>query len=302
MPVNGHIFEVTDLQAFLFAVLLGQQPAPATFRPLASAHVALSGRLAVGERPLGGADSGADGAFSFAIASPALVSRLRIVASLPEAGAPRPVYRSEFATVAAVVSDPLELFVAEPPQSLQIAQADIQAKVGAAKAQLGLDTLSAAIRPDGVRVHGTRGPVKVEFLVRLAPDTSSNLDSFVRGTVDEFEVDKPALLCIRKERIEEMVRDAVSALFVDLNAQAKDTLIGEVAEQTGLPESVVGDFIDAHLSVTVRRLSFPVVSDVPGPGGTHLVQRAIQADLAIGLPRDLVGGALGVRAASAVSA
>jgi hypothetical protein len=302
MPVNGHIFEVTDLQSFLFAVLLGQQPAPATFRPLASAHVALSGRLTVGERPLGGADSGTDGAFSIAVTTPTLVNRLRVVASLLEAGAQRPVYRSEFAKVPDVLAEPLELFVAEPPQSLQITQADIQAHIADAKAELGLDTLSAAIRPDGVRVHGKRGPVTVDFIVRLTPDTSSNLDSFVRGTVDRFEVDKPALLCIRKERIEEMVRNAVRALFVDLNAGAKDTLVAEVAEQTGLPEGVVRDFIDAHLSVTVRQISFPVVSDIPGPGGTHLVQRAIQADLAIGLPRDLVGGALGVRAASAVSA
>jgi hypothetical protein len=187
-----------------------------------------------------------------------------------------PVFRSEKVRLSQLVSSPpLELYLAFPGIVRRITQPQLNSQVADLKAQLDVDQLTATIVAGGVRLHAERGPGTVDCFIRLSRDTSAVLDEFVDAAIANLQVQTPCSLGERA--IELQVREGIRDAFDDVNDEIKEAFISAIADQQGLPASLVESVFDSLVTVTLEELKFPQVGSA----------RAIEIKPAFGVPRGL---------------
>ncbi|MBL7728589.1 MAG: hypothetical protein JNM68_12920 [Dinghuibacter sp.] len=320
MKINGTIFEVTNLPQFATSFILNpNNPQSNTFKAAPNIRVHLSSAIP----GFGGffpglslnVHSASDGKFSFNVSAAQLaqlkLNKLAYFVAYRKTGSVNilgneitifePVYRSATFDITKLgFSKAIKLFFA--PQSVPnesgITQAQVDAQVKAAKKDFkDIEKLSATIQTGKVSVKGSGRGADIKFAIDLGVSTSFDLNRFITGKLKDLDIDLPGPdfitgICVSKDDIEKQIEKAISNIVKDSNKTIKDTLVNELAAQTGQSKAVIKTLLDSTASITFSKLSFPVTGHktitVP------IVNQTIKIDilsvvpkLSIGFPRNI---------------
>jgi len=159
-----------------------------------------------------------------------------------------------------------------------------------------IDKLSAGIQNGYINVTGSGRGATIKFKIDLSVSTSSNLSSYIKGKVDDLDIDLPGPdfivgICVSKDDIAKDVDKGIAEIMKEANKTVETELINQVAAQTGQSKAIISSLMKTMATVTFRSLSYPVVGSktvkVPGIPAMKIDIRAVVPRLSIGLPRKL---------------
>ena len=317
MQIKGQFFEVTNLESFAVSYLLNStKPAAGTFKTAAGIRIELGSVLTA--FPAGffpgislKATTASDGSFSFNISDAQLklfaVNKLAYFVAYRQTGTIsllgqnvpifEPVYRSEPFDITKYKPTPLKLYFAphSVPDSAGISQITVNDQIAAAKKKFsGIEKLSASIQNGKISVSGSGRGAEIKFKIDAGVSTSSNLSTFIKGKVEDLDIDLPGPdfivgICVSKDDIAKEVDKGIAGIMKDANKIIETTLINQVASQTGQPKSTISLLFKTTASVTFRTLTYPVIETkkikLPGFGEMKIEIRAIVPKLSVGFPR-----------------
>jgi len=183
------------------------------------------------------------------------------------------------------------------PDSAGISQTMVDEQIKAAKKKFkDIDKLSAGIQNGYINVTGSGRGATIKFKIDLSVSTSSNLSSYIKGKVDDLDIDLPGPdfivgICVSKDDIAKDVDKGIAEIMKEANKTVETELINQVAAQTGQSKAIISSLMKTMATVTFRSLSYPVVGSktvkVPGIPAMKIDIRAVVPRLSIGLPRKL---------------
>lgn len=320
MKIQGKIFEVTNLESFALSYILNpSKPKAGTFKAAANIQVQLGSVIpsfGIGFFPGISlkSKSTTDGSFSFSISNEQLAllknNKFAYFVAYRQTGTVNmlgqnipiyePVYRSEaFDITKTNFSDALNLYFAPytVPDSAGISQSTVDSQIKSAKKKFkDIDKLSATIGNGEIKVSGSGRGAEIKFDIDLGVSTSSNLSSFIKGKVENLDIDLPGPdiivgICVSKDDIAKEVDEGIAAIMKEANKTIETTLITEVANATGQSKTIVETLFKTSATVTFRSLSYPVVGTkkfkIPGFNEIQIPIKAVVPKVAVGFPRKI---------------
>lgn len=307
MVSSGYIYRITNLTKFIGSYILNpNSPDSSTFEPFPRLQVNIGSAINLPSFfPLNRVRdiTGADGSFTLDIGDLNQAIPMYLVAyelsshvnhmgyQIPIYG---PVYRSETFKAQDVNNAPRNIYVYQ--ESVEdrdgTTQAQIAREVAKAKRKIpNVESLSAFITEDGINVVGKGKGATISFKVQLSPDTSSNLDSFLKHKIRNYDIDLPgwdfvSALCVDENEIEKEVRDGVSALVKDINDQVIDQIASKVVSSTGTASALVATLLEQQTSISFNAVRYPVI-EVKDLVFRKLKIRSMVADPCISIPKKL---------------
>ena len=324
---KGQAFEIVDIVKF---ITNPANPDAKSYRPMTGgfAEVMLQlqpGLSSVIKRPTFDAFLGGQGNFDVAVPDHPMLENLVKNAALTvfrhegdvtafghKTPLMRTVYRSAAFELSKINSSGHKIFVFSPkvPDSSGITQDDVNKELTKAQpkivqtiqatGQFQFESLTAFINDGYVGVLlQLRGPSflssdqwKMKCELSLTATDSSDINTFVDATIDDFQIDRPGLtglsgICKSDDDVKrELLQPAVDNLMVKLNAEIKTALLDAIAQKIDKPEKVVEMIFDLQATLTFERLRFPVVNTI-GSGTFAIKFRNIVPSPCIGFPRNL---------------
>lgn len=320
MKINGQIFEVTDMAKFAMAYLANSSN-PGTAHTKTAANIRVHLASVIPAMPFGffpslslKTYSGSDGKFSFNVSAAQLKqlksNKMAYILAYRKTGSMQvmgqtieifePVYRSEAFDITKYKPPTLTKLYFAPynvPDSAGISQTMVDEQIKAAKKKFkDIDKLSAGIQNGYINVTGSGRGATIKFKIDLSVSTSSNLSSYIKGKVDDLDIDLPGPdfivgICVSKDDIAKDVDKGIAEIMKEANKTVETELINQVAAQTGQSKAIISSLMKTMATVTFRSLSYPVVGSktvkVPGIPAMKIDIRAVVPRLSIGLPRKL---------------
>lgn len=206
-----------------------------------------------------------------------------------------PVYRSAPFKISAlpgkpkgkisiVTRKPVYVLTARTPDDKGISQATLDKEVAALRKAQKLDTLTANILSDSVRVKAKKSGGDLRFSARVRGSTAADLDRLIEVKAGEIDIDLPGPdfitgLCVDEDEIERSIRNGLKKLSAKVSKQ----LLDEVAKQQPVLSKLVTLSIwrTRHVQTGTRNLK------LPGIPTQKIPVYAVVPDAAIGLPRVL---------------
>ncbi|GEM_PF-3525317 len=317
MKFSGRIFEVTNLVDFAPSYILNSKaPKASSFKPAAGIRLHVAS-VAAGfpQSFIPGisvkTNSASDGKFNiiltegqmglFNLNKKAYVLAYRNAGSLNILGTNitiyEPVYRSQAFDITTYKEKPVDIYFApyDIPNKSGITQAQVDAQITAAKKNFkDLSKLSATIQNRKVSVSGSGRGADIKFNIDISSSTSSNLDNFLNGKVDDMDIDLPGPdflvgICVSKDDIEKEIEKGIVGIMKQVNATIEKTMVDELAKQTGQSKALLQALLKSTASVTFSKLNYPIVEQkvikLPIVGSITLQVRGIVPKLSIGFPR-----------------
>jgi len=318
MKINGKVFEVTDLANFAISYITNpKNPKAGTFRPAGGIRIQLASVVQGFGLPfIPGisvkTDTAADGSFSLNITTAQLnllkKNKMVYFVAFRKSGSIsafgqnitvyEPVYRSEpFDITKSQFSAAPKIYFApyNVPNSAGISQSMVDQQIKEAKKKFkDISKLNATILSRDISVSGSGRGAEIKFKIDLGVSTSSNLSSFIKGKVEDLDIDLPGPdfivgICVSKDDIAKEVDKGIAGIIKEANKTIESTLIDQVAAQTGQSKSIISTLFKNTASVTFRSLSYPVVDHksvkIPGIKTMNIDVRAVVPKIAVGFPR-----------------
>lgn len=320
MKINGTIFEVTNLPQFAASYILNpDSPKSGTFKSAANIRVHLASNISFpgGFFPSLSLDtnSASDGKFSFNISAAQLatlkINKLAYFVAYRKVGSVsilgneipifEPIYRSGTFDITKIsFGKAIKLFFAPQnvPNDSGVTQAQVDAQVKAAKKDFkDIEKLSASIQTGKVSVSGNGRGAEIKFAIDMGCSTSSDLNRFITGKLKDLDIDLPGPdfitgICVSKDDIEKQIEKAISGIMKESNKTILDTIVNELAAQTGQSKSVVKSLMENTATITFSKLNYPVVDHktitLPIINKSIKIDvRAVVPKLSIGFPRKI---------------
>ena len=151
--------------------------------------------------------------------------------------------------------------------------------------------MSASIQNGKINITGSG--VDIKFKIDLGVSTSSNPASFIKGKVEDLDIDLPgpdflAGICVSKDDIAKEVDKAIAEIMKEANKAIEKALVDQVAAQTGKPAAFVAALFKTTASLTFRSLTYPVIEiktiKVTVVGDLKIEIHAVVPKLSIGFP------------------
>lgn len=251
-------------------------------------------------------DSDADGDFRFDVPDAFESFRGQIVVydettikpplpNMPPIPVLNPVYRSApfkitalpgkgNGNVTVVTRKPIYILAARTPDDQGISQATLDKEVADLRKAQKLDSLSATILSDCVRVKAKKSGGDLRFSARVRGSTAADLDRLIEVKAGEIDIDLPGPdfitgLCVDEEQIEQGIRNGLKKLSAKVSKQ----LLSEVAKQQPMLSKLVSLSVwrTRHVQTGTKNLK------LPGLATQKIPVFAVVPDAAIGVPRVL---------------
>lgn len=313
--VWGQLRRVTDLQAFVKSWLATGGKPKAGHVAWGKAPVRLvcdfpDGSFGAGFLPPTSlkTDSASDGQFRFEVPEAFEKFRGQIVVydevtipapipNMPPLPVLNPVYRCAPFKITAVptggsvngkpslvVCKPIYIFATRTPDALGIGQAALDKEVGALRKAQKLDSLTANILSDCVRIKAKKSGGDLRFSARVRGSTSAELDRVIEVKAGEIDIDLPGPdwivgLCVDEDEIERAIRNGLKKLSAKVSAQ----LLAELEKQAPAlgKLATVSVWRARHVQTGTKTLKIPPLPTQKIP------VFSIVPDAAFGVPRTL---------------
>lgn len=308
----GQLRRITDLPAFIKSWLATGGKPTAGHAPWGKTPVRLvcdfpDGQFSGGFLPPTSlkTDTDADGDFHFDVPDAFDKFRGQIVAydetkiasplpNMPPLPVLTPVYRSApfkitaltevKGKVVAVVRRPIYVLAATTPDALGIGQSALDKETTALRKSLKLDSLSATILSDCVRVRAKKSGGDLRFSARVRGSTSASLEQVIDVKAGEIDIDLPGPdfitgLCVDEDEIERSIRAGLKKLSGKISAQ----LLAELAKQA----PALGNLASVSVWRTRHVQTGTKTLKLPGLPSQKLPVFSVVPDAAFGVPRVL---------------
>ena len=318
MKINGQFFEVTSLEAFALSYVSNPaKPAASSFKTAAGIQVQLAS--VISGFPGGffpglslKTTTASDGSFSFNVTDAQLaqlkLNKLAYFVAYRQTGTVNllgqnipifePVYRSEaFDITKYKPTGSLRLYFAPypVPNSAGITQATVDSQIKTAKSKFkDISKLSATIQSGKISVSGSGRGAEIKFNINIGVSTSFNLSSFIKGKVEDLDIDLPGPdfivgICVSKDDIGKEVDKGIAEIMKVANKTIETSLIDQLAAATGINKTIISGLFKTTASVTFRSISYPVVETkkikIAGFSEIKIEVRAIVPKVSVGFPR-----------------
>jgi hypothetical protein len=320
MKIKGHFYEVTHLKDFATSYFINPKaPKSSSFKAAANIRVHLASVIPAfpgGFLPALSlkTDTNAQGSFSFTIAAAqqqqlkankqAHFVAYRNVGSVEVLGQNitiyEPVYRSAAFDITKYAGGEEQFYFApyNVPDSAGVSQAQVDAQVKEAKKDFkDIEKLGATLQKGRISVKGSGRGADIKFDIDLGVSTSAVLTNFLTGKLKKLDIDLPGPdfivgLCVSKDDIEKQIEKGIAGIMKDANKTIEDTLITELAAQTGQSKATVKSLIESMATVTFSKLNYPVTDHktikMPVLNQTITIDiRSVVPKLSVGFPRNI---------------
>jgi hypothetical protein len=298
VSLDGHIYRVTDREAFFLPVIAGGPPTEG-YKPWADVEVlpwVVDPLLPI---PLPGSPAMTHSDGSFSIPQPLPIpglgdaSDVRLGLRVNEGSLPyRPLYRSDLAlTVDEAQSVELNIWLyPDTIEEKDGVAAGTVSKVVKGAGLPGNTTISAS--PSGLSFSGSRDGADIEFGISIRPDTSFDLGSFLDLMLASWNIDVgwPADWCTDAEDILVEIIKGLQGAGASMNGVALARMEALFEEQAKLPEKsgpkIAKEFFAKDVAVTFMDVKYPTKHSW-GISNTSDQTIVVTADPCIGYPRHL---------------
>lgn len=297
--LTGHVYQITDPLTFFSPILNGQGPPQQGFKPWSGLEVrtwSVNDLFPI-PFPGGTAFTQTDGSFGINQTPPnpvlgvgGLESDVRFSLVVTEGSFPfRPLYRSDLSlTVAAAETTELNIWLL--PETIDVADGVSAGSVSSVLKGSGLpDNTEITASPSGLAFSGGTGSgVAIRFAIAITPDTSFNLNTVLDLTLTSAQiyVGWPADWCTNAEDVFKQISEGLQRTGAKMNASVLTELEADIANQTGLPLSLIQELATSAVSVTLMDVNYPApyTWDLSNTTDPTVV---ITGDVCIGYPRSL---------------
>jgi len=318
MKINGQFFEVTNLPAFAAAYLANPaNPGSANTKTAPGIRVHLAS--VISGFPAGffpgislKTNTDANGKFSLNISTAQLnllkQNKLVYIIAYRKTGSTQvlgqtidiyePIYRGAPFDITSYKPPALQKVYFAPynvPDSAGISQTMVDAQISSAKKSFkDIEKLTATIQSGKISVTGSGRGATIKFNIDLGPSTSANLSSYIKGKVEDLDIDLPGPdwlvgICVSKDEIAKEVDKGIADIMKEANKTIETELINQVSAQTGLAKTLVSSLMKTMASVTFRALTYPTVGTKKIKVGNitsfEIPLKAVVPRISVGLPR-----------------
>lgn len=313
MKIKGKMHQITDVYSYVsHFIQQANQPNPNT-RPYSDirVHLAIAFKPGFPSRFFPNssliANTDVNGNFEFDLESfpyydfvvsanlKMYIIAYRVAYRNPFTGVPiyAPIYRSEKFPLNRVTEEVKDIYVAciTTPNEKGVTQTRLTNEMNLIKGRVpDLDSLIARIRSSYIYIEGKGRGATITCDLRLRPDTSSNLNLFLKTIIDDFDIDLPGPdwlvgLFVNEGKIEREIKDTIGKMTVQLNEDIISSVINEVVNRYGVAENLIRDVLNT-VTVTFNKVRHPVV-EIVRVGPFRFRKRAIVPDPCIGFPRKI---------------
>jgi hypothetical protein len=317
MSLHGRVHRVTDAIASFAPIILGGNQEPTTgFTAWAGVTVSadyILEKIIPPRRPpkpgLKGSPGGVatyhwgtsvkthkDGSFQLSEPPASLAKKdghVKLVMLKVTAGVP--VYRTSYMPIAEAKSKTLNIwvFIDTDAQAQGLTAGFVGQQLGGGSGNLPLpsDTVLSAggiWAPYGLNFVGSTGDdVRINFTLRISPDSSSNLALFfdLRLNGWDIEVDFPDSLWVSAQDLASDLIYGVGAEQGPVNAGIFNFIASVLAKQDGISLEIAQSFLQTEVTVTFVDITYPEIAHSWGLAATDDQTVVLRATPAIGFPR-----------------
>jgi hypothetical protein len=304
MEIRGKLFRILDPAGFFKGWITNNQiPPQNTYVPYtrAEVRVAIEGKgffpdhsKKVDTQPDGSwaIDVPNDWQESFVLKSPHIL--IYDIKKLLNLGWLSPIYRSAQFQLSSLSNKEKKIYVYchEMPTEQGISQEQVSKMLDAALPSKVSG--SATILEDGIRVHAKRKGAKVSFKIRLRPDTSSDLNSYLASKAEDFDFDLPgpdflSTICVNEDDIKERIKTAVHDAAHGINDFLRQNLVSQISQSAGIASSLVSTALK-DTSITFKGIEYPVVGTTKTNWGLGIITADVHnivVNPCMGVPRQI---------------
>ncbi|MCB9433668.1 MAG: hypothetical protein H6668_16980 [Ardenticatenaceae bacterium] len=174
-----------------------------------------------------------------------------------------------------------------------ISQTELNQKIKQVQNSLAnVEKLSAYIDRNKIAVSGKGKGADVTFNIKLSPYTGSDLTTFVRHQIEDFDIDLPGPdfitgLCVDEGEIEDQIKKSVRKIVDQMNKAVLDSTIDTIAAALGdVSKEIVRAYFNQNATLTFGGVRYPVTS-TQQVGRFTIQRRSIIPVPYFGFPRNL---------------
>jgi hypothetical protein len=297
--LTGHVFRITDPEAFFLPILAGQGPPAQGYQPWSGLEVrtwSVNDLFPI-PFPGGTAETGSDGGFEITQTPPNPVlgggtgqpSDIRFSLLISEDTFPfRPLYRSDL-SLSVDDAETTELNVWLLPESIDAKDGATAGDVSGVLHNSGLPgNTHITAGPGGLSFSGSDSGADIRFSISITPDTSFDLTALLDLSLTSWDIHVgwPADWCTNADDVLAEIVRGLQGAATSMNASVLAKLENIFADTESLPLSTVRAFFASDVSVTFMDITYPTQYTWPLSNTTDATV-VIAGDLCIGYPRHL---------------